>query len=280
MLARGIDDTSMPAFGLLPEYELEYLASYVIHLSIRGRIRDVWRDCFKKARTTNTPSTSGDIGTVVYVTASILITGHAPIPNRSSQATIPSTTAKKRRRASIRKGHQLFIGKAGCISCHNDYGRQVYYRYDLWGTLVRPANLTAGVYRGGRRPLDLYYRITRRHQAGRDDLGEQPVSDRIWDVVNFIRTPLSGHVARRGRYGVGPARAVADGGHKLTGSQRSLRGKGLEHFVRRGDVAPSQLVRRRPSVGWWMPENSPPRSAVISITSSTSSSASRASSSS
>ena len=33
------------------------------------------------------------------------------------------------------------------------------FRYDEWGTLVRPMNLTTGVYRGGRRPIDLYWRI-------------------------------------------------------------------------------------------------------------------------
>jgi hypothetical protein len=36
ILNQGIDGTSMPSFGLLPEDEKEYLASYVMHLSIRG----------------------------------------------------------------------------------------------------------------------------------------------------------------------------------------------------------------------------------------------------
>src|SRR5262249_53228507 len=38
VLSRGIDGTSMPAFGLLPENEIEALASYVIHLSLRGEV--------------------------------------------------------------------------------------------------------------------------------------------------------------------------------------------------------------------------------------------------
>ena len=37
ILKVGIDNTSMPSFGLLPEVELEQLVSYVIHLSLRGQ---------------------------------------------------------------------------------------------------------------------------------------------------------------------------------------------------------------------------------------------------
>ena len=72
-----------------------------------------------------------------------------------------SMTAKQREE-SIRHGYKLFSdpkGEASCINCHADYGRQVNFRYDDWGTLVRPMNLTTGVYRGGRRPIDLYWRI-------------------------------------------------------------------------------------------------------------------------
>src|SRR5262249_25285115 len=38
VLHNGVDGTSMPAFGLLPEHELSYLARYVTHLSIRGEV--------------------------------------------------------------------------------------------------------------------------------------------------------------------------------------------------------------------------------------------------
>src|SRR4029077_697026 len=37
-LREGIEGTSMPSFRLLPEEDLEALASYVIHLSMRGEI--------------------------------------------------------------------------------------------------------------------------------------------------------------------------------------------------------------------------------------------------
>ncbi len=91
---------------------------------------------------------------------------------------------------SIRRGYKLFSdpsGSASCIGCHQDYGRQVPFRYDKWGTLVRPMNLTLGVYRGGRRPIDIFWRIKR----GIDPSGMPPtgVTDDkdVWDVVNFVQ---------------------------------------------------------------------------------------------
>lgn len=77
-----------------------------------------------------------------------------------------------------------------CVNCHADYGRQAKYRYDLWGTLVRPNNLTLGVLRGGKRPVDIYYRV---HSGITGSLmtpfGDSPFKgneDYLWDVVNFV----------------------------------------------------------------------------------------------
>ena len=38
---------------------------------------------------------------------------------------------------------------AGCAGCHSNYGRDPQFKYDLWGTVVMPRNLTLGGYRGG-----------------------------------------------------------------------------------------------------------------------------------
>jgi mono/diheme cytochrome c family protein len=90
--------------------------------------------------------------------------------------------------ASIVRGYEIFTSpsRGNCVSCHIDFGRQSKFRYDDWGTLVRPANLTAGIYRGGRRPLDHYYRVR---------LGIPPSGMTLpniedwerWDVVNFVQ---------------------------------------------------------------------------------------------
>jgi mono/diheme cytochrome c family protein len=90
---------------------------------------------------------------------------------------------------SVVRGYKLFTdtkGSAACITCHKDFGRQVYFRYDDWGTLVRPANLTHPVYRGGRRPLDVYWRVS----GGIPGSGMVPANlsaQGYWDLVNFVQ---------------------------------------------------------------------------------------------
>jgi mono/diheme cytochrome c family protein len=94
----------------------------------------------------------------------------------------------KDKEESIRHGFAVFKSEAGaCIKCHTDYGRQVNFKYDDWGTLVRPRDLTAGNYRGGRRPIDLYWRIKGGIEAsGMARAGLDKDKD-IWDVVNFVQ---------------------------------------------------------------------------------------------
>src|SRR5262249_12407694 len=103
---------------------------------------------------------------------------------------------------SVQSGKELFLaeGAANCGNCHIDYGRRGRYKYDDWGTLTKPANLTTGVYRGGRRPIDLYYRIhSGINPSGMTKFSEVLISkkqdgkkqvvakDEIWDLVNFLQ---------------------------------------------------------------------------------------------
>ncbi len=58
--------------------------------------------------------------------------------------------------------------------------------YNKWGHPIEPRNLTKGMYRGGRRPLDLYRRI---HQ-GMPGTPMPPYGKledgQIWDIVNYV----------------------------------------------------------------------------------------------
>ena len=92
---------------------------------------------------------------------------------------------------SIGRGFVSFTtGAAECRKCHGDFGRVNNYIYDDWGTIVRPANLTTGIYRGGRRPIDLYYRIhagingSNMPAFGESVFATNPAE--IWDIVNFL----------------------------------------------------------------------------------------------
>lgn len=111
--------------------------------------------------------------------------------------------------ASIRRGRELFLSrKANCWECHGSSAQgngpqTVSYQpslipgskgknpepglYDIWGNKIRPRNLTTGIFRGGRRPLDIYRRI----YAGIKGTPMQPFGtslkdDEIWDLVNYV----------------------------------------------------------------------------------------------
>ena len=103
---------------------------------------------------------------------------------------MPTELAGDELKASVTRGYQLFVkpGEASCISCHKDFGRQNYFLYDTWGTIVRPMDLTLGVYRGGRRPIDIYWRIHAGvNGANMPAFGESLKPDQIWDLVNFVK---------------------------------------------------------------------------------------------
>jgi mono/diheme cytochrome c family protein len=189
ILRQGIDGTSMPSFGLMPEYELEYLASYVIHLSLRGQVEfetmkallsEGGKDNLDRLKTGEEPN----VAQHVYSQSARLLISWAE--SNAGKPFEPPAYKEEDMAASIRKGHQIFIGNTGCVACHNDFGRQVPFKYDEWGTLVRPANLTVSTYRGGRRPVDLYWRI----KGGIPPSGmpAATLSDAdYWHLVNFVR---------------------------------------------------------------------------------------------
>lgn len=59
---------------------------------------------------------------------------------------------------------------------------------DDWGNAVQPANLNRGVYKGGRRPIDIFWRVAKGINGAQmpahypSPLNEQ----KVWDVVNFV----------------------------------------------------------------------------------------------
>ena len=75
------------------------------------------------------------------------------------------------------------------MNCHAGYGRQSALRFDNWGGVVRPANLTIPVYKGGRRPVDLYYRVARGIPPcgmPKANLQDGDPAHQVWDLVHFL----------------------------------------------------------------------------------------------
>jgi mono/diheme cytochrome c family protein len=190
-LEQGVDGTTMPSFNFLSDTELENLVSYVLHLSLRGEVEYNTLRTILEAGGETANLEEGDIDTHVPSRLKLFLDQWAAADK--SEEPQPYRYQRDQLAASIHRGYELFTdtkGEASCISCHVDFGRQVPFRYDEWGTLVRPSNLTAGVYRGGRRPIDLYWRIRRGiPPSGMPGAKLNTAADKddYWDLVNFLQ---------------------------------------------------------------------------------------------
>ena len=162
-VAKGIEGTSMPAFGVYSEKDIDEIVSYVIHLSIRGQVEyDTIENPphQQEGRRQRQGSPRGrSIKTHVYGRAALILAAlgrfdqRPPIrrpPPTPTRGPTPDGRGQDLKETAVRNGYQLFLNanKGGCISCHTDFGRQVPYNYDDWGTLVQPRNLTTDNYRG------------------------------------------------------------------------------------------------------------------------------------
>jgi mono/diheme cytochrome c family protein len=203
-LRQGIESTSMPSFGLLPEKDLEALVSYVIHLSMRGQLET---QLMKSILMDDSELT--DLGVSGMVDEFMDSSNDASVPGSwkvaAANLIVPENPfpSKEERKASVQRGFQKFREQtgAGCIKCHTDYGRQSLLFYDDWGTIGRPADLTTGIFRGGRRPIDLYWRIhSGINGSNMPSFSGSLSSKDIWDIVNFLQVlPYTG---MREDYGV------------------------------------------------------------------------------
>lgn len=143
---------------------------------------------------------------------------------------VPKVKRTPPTKESIEKGRQLFLSlnplkKTECAECHGKLGRgdgpntekfwpipnsqperkyEVAGLHDEWGFPQTPRNLTRGIYRGGRRPIDIYRRVHEgipgTQMAGFADVLK--TDEEIWDLVNYVlsvpfegqRSPYPGDV--------------------------------------------------------------------------------------
>ncbi|MDA1012881.1 MAG: cytochrome c [Planctomycetota bacterium] len=106
-------------------------------------------------------------------------------------------------------GRKLFMSKeVKCVNCHGASGRgngpqthdfaknsnddnKLFPEpglHDVWGNTVQPRDLTSGIYRGGRRPIDIYRRIRGGITASQmPPHGENILTDeQVWHVINYV----------------------------------------------------------------------------------------------
>jgi mono/diheme cytochrome c family protein len=187
-LMTGIEGTSMPSFNTVAPKELEQLIGYVIHLSIRGEVEYAVASAAAKGKLENDVKSDAQDWTkrVLQRWSSSQANALEPDPQKSA---LPTTDKEREEefKKSVRRGYDYFTNSkiGNCVSCHFDFGRQAQFRYDAWGTLTRPNNLTAGVYRGGRRPIDLYWRV--KGGINPCEMPKNDDEDQVWALVNFVQ---------------------------------------------------------------------------------------------
>ncbi len=115
---------------------------------------------------------------------------------RRTMANRSSTTHE----AAVKRGYELFTRKAdnSCITCHAEFGRKPVLRYDVWGTVAKPADFSVTTLKGGSRPEDVFARV----RGGISAVGmpaHPELTDRqVWDLVRFVKSvPYPARVTAR-----------------------------------------------------------------------------------
>lgn len=183
----GLKGTAMPSFGLLSEHDRDLLARYVTFLSIRGQVEFETFAAILTGTTTDVPGFAD--GRVKAVVAEWERIEAAPAPPQPPNDGAPGSSMHQ---AAVKRGYDLFTRKAdnACINCHGDFGRKPVLRFDIWGTVAKPANLVANepAFKGGGRPEDIYARIRGGIRAVGMPAHPELVDRQVWDLVRFVKS--------------------------------------------------------------------------------------------
>lgn len=188
-LYNGLEGSAMPPFSLLREEELEALVSYVIHLSIRGEVEFAAMQSLIQNGDFENDTPAEFLQKKLVEVLEQWESSNAIVVTPSE---VPTYKGEEERLEAVSRGYQLFTDEKrnlACRTCHVDFGRQSNYRFDDWGTLGKPNNLTNGIYRAGRRPIDLYWRIRSGIKPIMQKFGDKPEElpeKDAWDLIAFL----------------------------------------------------------------------------------------------
>jgi mono/diheme cytochrome c family protein len=220
----GVPGTYMPSFMLLPDDEVQLITEYVRWLAMRGEMErklNAWlttlysqeavveADSVAELQAEFDTEWAEEAGDYIERFGNDLKLDwqDADKPESVVNPSVPRTPSSPE---SIASGRKLFLSKdAKCASCHGETARgngpntEAFNElpgeppggkksdkpglFDNWGNIVKPRDLTTGVFRGGRRPIDIYRRI---HSGIKGTpmqaFGTTLKEEQIWDVVNYV----------------------------------------------------------------------------------------------
>ncbi|MBN2217180.1 MAG: c-type cytochrome [Pirellulales bacterium] len=219
-IRQGVSATAMPGFERLPRDEINALVDYVVYLSIRGEVeRIVAQLVLDEGEYVPLDDYLVDdeaIGPVArqWNEAESLVVGA-----EDALAAAPPVDTPERLAASIRRGQEFYASNGSqCAQCHGPEGRgdgeerelydaankpkrgvsdqqtrRLAERFALPLQRLRARNFHEGVFHGGSRPIDLYWRIhvgikgTPMPASGPDASTSGALTPgEIWDVVHYI----------------------------------------------------------------------------------------------
>ena len=218
-LRTGIPGTAMPSFDKLPSSQLETLVEYVKYLSLRGETELYLLQQVVDEDETLNPTKLDDV--VEEGVTPIAKAWDAAAVLRVNPPPAPPTDTPELLAASLSRGRAIFLSTgAQCFKCHGPLGkgdgeqsalyddwnkkkkgatpehtRQVAAYFSLPLVGLRPRNFTEGIFHGGDRPVDQYYRVsvgikgTPMPPAGPSPGSKGILSpEDIWHVINFVRS--------------------------------------------------------------------------------------------
>lgn len=193
VLQRGVRGTAMPSFRRLTRGELEGLVDWVRFLAVRGETEKL-----SVFMATQAGAMEPESATRAYAK---VWDRWLEAADHAAEVPIDVPWPEDVTASMLDRGAELFRGElANCASCHGNGGLgdgdaiwetgedgERTRRKDHWGNPSEPRNLTAGIFRGGDRPADLYRRI--KYGIGGTIM---PAADAtlteadIWSLVYFV----------------------------------------------------------------------------------------------
>ncbi len=206
-ISEGIPGTYMPSFKLLRPEENDAIVEYVRWLAMRGQCEQMLvNEAADPSNLSDEPAMQ--LATLLQEEMDAVIARFWREADEESKLAMPETPQPPATKESIDKGRELYLSQgAQCRNCHGTYGLGDGFQtlqvekdqtepglHDAWGNVIQPRNLRTGIYRGGRRPIDLYRRIVAGikgtpmsgFKAALYDNEGGTKDQNVWHLVNYV----------------------------------------------------------------------------------------------
>jgi mono/diheme cytochrome c family protein len=219
----GVPGTYMPSFMLLPDDEVKLISEYVRWLAMRGEMErklNAWLVTSYSQEAVDDSESPAELQSEFESEWSEDAEDYIERfrndlkfdwqeADKTESVVHPSVPRTPSSIESIARGRKIFLSNdAKCAGCHGETGKgngpstELFNDlpdkppgtksdkpglFDHWGNIVKPRDLTTGVFRGGRRPIDVFRRIYSGIKGTpMPPLGGNLKDEQIWDVVNYV----------------------------------------------------------------------------------------------